>query len=217
METKVKFVACDMPEATPFMLHVRRSCRTGSARNPRSHEGCSPSCEAERREARPSRCRGSCSKVQASVRSLAFWKRVRLASSRELSITRRVWSVARLIRREEEETAAVFVEASASIAEFDALPSNFAETWFRNEAAINPEFREAWDARHGTSEGARWARQQIDRAVSRLQDAARAEHQRIEGRALTEDRAALTAWMTRTTGRHPRVHRRAMAPWPTPT
>ena len=48
METKVKVVACDMPEATPFMLHVRRSCRTGSARNLRSHEGCSPSCEAER-------------------------------------------------------------------------------------------------------------------------------------------------------------------------
>jgi hypothetical protein len=22
METKVKFVACDMPEATPFMLHI---------------------------------------------------------------------------------------------------------------------------------------------------------------------------------------------------
>ena len=37
METKVKFVACDMPEATPFMLHIyaavaQEEARTVSAR-----------------------------------------------------------------------------------------------------------------------------------------------------------------------------------------
>ena len=32
METKVKFVACDMPEATPFMLHIYAAVAQEEAR-----------------------------------------------------------------------------------------------------------------------------------------------------------------------------------------
>jgi DNA invertase Pin-like site-specific DNA recombinase len=32
METKVKFVACDMPEATPFMLHIYAAVAEQEAR-----------------------------------------------------------------------------------------------------------------------------------------------------------------------------------------
>jgi molybdopterin-guanine dinucleotide biosynthesis protein A len=51
METKVKFVACDMPEATPFMLHIYAAVAQEEARAVSAKDQGTGGSEAARRPA----------------------------------------------------------------------------------------------------------------------------------------------------------------------
>jgi hypothetical protein len=86
-----------------------------------------------------------------------------------------------------------------AVAGFDHLPADFAETWLMAESIRNPQLRKAFDERYSSPEAKHWAETRFKKAMFSLYKAARS----VPDRQATEDRAAITAWMTRGAGKAP--------------
>ena len=115
----------------------------------------------------------------------------------------REWAVGvegeRIERREREESEAVFAKGRETIADFDALPADFAERWLRAEYSIDAELHHAWDNRHDSDDAMRWCKRCIRHALGRLREAAA----HVPDAAATSTKAAIAAAMIRGGGKPP--------------
>lgn len=96
----------------------------------------------------------------------------------------------RLEARDKADTDAAYNEARSALAEYAPhIPAGYAEHWLRTEAETDEALGAAWEKRHQSPEDAKWYRQRLDRAISKL-----VKHLRsLPDPQATADREALTA------------------------
>lgn len=109
----------------------------------------------------------------------------------------RQWAVGvegeRLARREKEDADWVIAQGNKIAAEFDNLPTDFAERWLRAEYSIDPELHHAWDNRYESADAMRWCKRCVRHALDRLRGAAL----KVPDAETTSTKAAIGAAMLR--------------------